>query len=85
MPPPPARGNAVAEMKTLKTFAKAEDAHLAASLLDSAGIEALVIEDHAFGGNLLSTTTRESTRIEVDEADFDQAEKILEEAGDGMA
>ena len=45
-------------------------------------IEAVVIEDHALGGNLLSTTTRESTRIEVDEADFDQAEKILEATDD---
>jgi hypothetical protein len=72
-------------MKTLRTFSKAEDAHLAASLLESAGIEALVIEDHGFGGNLLSTTTGRSTRIEVDEGDFDQAEKILDEADRGLA
>ncbi|MGI8603848.1 MAG: putative signal transducing protein [Verrucomicrobiales bacterium] len=66
-------------MKTLKTFATAEEGHLAASLLESAGIQAFVVEDRALGGNLLATTSR-GVRIELDEADFAQAEKILEQS-----
>lgn len=64
-------------MKILRSFSKSENAHLAATLLRSEGIEAVVIDDSAFGGNILGAT-KNAIRIEVAEADEDRAREILE-------
>lgn len=65
-------------MKILRSFSKSEDAYLLASFLGSEGIECSVVDDNAFGGNLLGAT-KSSIRIEVPDEDFDRAKKILEE------
>lgn len=70
-------------MKILKTFATAEEAHVAASKLQSAGILAEVLEDRALGGNLLATTSR-GARIQVADSEFEQAERILEAPAENL-
>jgi hypothetical protein len=71
-----------AAVKTLKTFATAEEAYLAASMLDSAGVESSVLDDRAFGGNMLGMTSKHGVRLQVAEEDFDRAREIVGEARD---
>ena len=65
-------------MKKLRAFTKSEDAHLVASFLKSNEIEAVVIEDGGFGGNILGAT-KNAIRIEVPEEQFKEAESVLEQ------
>ncbi|MDF1859307.1 MAG: DUF2007 domain-containing protein [Verrucomicrobiales bacterium] len=67
-------------MKKLRTYSKSEDAYLAASILGSIGIDAFVVDDNAFGGNLLGTLQKSAIRIEVSEDQFEKADAILEDA-----
>lgn len=66
-------------MKILRSFSKSETAHLAATLLRSEGIEAIVIDDSALGGNILGAT-KNAIRIEVAESDFERAREVLQQA-----
>ena len=65
-------------MTILRSFSKSESAHAAATFLRSRDIEAVVIDDNAFGGNILGAT-KNAIRIEVPEEQKAAAEKALEE------
>lgn len=65
-------------MIAIQTFPTAESAHLAAAYLGNAGIEASVIDERGLGGNLLGSTTP-GIRIEVEEDQQAEAEKLLAE------
>ena len=64
-------------MKILRSYYKSENAHLAATLLRNAGIEAIVVDDSALGGNVLGMM-KNAIRIEVAESDFERAQEILQ-------
>ncbi len=66
-------------MPVAGTYGKSEDAHVAASLLRSEGIEATVFEDSAFGGNLLGMSAG-AIRVEVPEEMLERARSMLVEA-----
>lgn len=66
-------------MTPVQTFPTAESAHLAAAYLGNAGIEANVIDERGFGGNLLGSTTPGGIRIEVAEEQKEEAERLLAE------
>ena len=66
-------------MVIAKTFSKSEDAYVAASLLESEGIVATVIDDSAYGGNALGATAN-SIRIEVEEDSLERARQLLSES-----
>ena len=63
-------------MEIAETFLTSEDAYLAAALLGSNDIEAVVIDESGFGGNLLGAT-KGSIRLEVAAADLKEAKIIL--------
>lgn len=63
-------------MKILRSFAKSENAHLLATLLRDNGIDAYVIDDSAYGGNILGAI-KNSIRIEVPEDQLDRALEVL--------
>ena len=65
-------------MPVVRTFLKSEDAFVAASLLESEGIDATVIDDSAYGGNLLGAT-KGAIRIEVPENQLERAKTVLGE------
>jgi Putative prokaryotic signal transducing protein len=65
-------------MKILKSFSTAEDAYLAAALLESAGVESSVLDDRGLGGNMLGMTSKHGVRLEVADEDFEQAREIVQ-------
>lgn len=65
-------------MKIAETFSKSEDAYVAASLLSSEGLDPTVIEDSAYGGNVMGAIAN-AIRIEVPDHQFEAAQKILRE------
>lgn len=67
-------------MVILKSYSNAEAAYVDSAFLSSEGVEVVVVDEHAIGGNLLGTTSPGSIRIEVAEADFERAEKLLRES-----
>lgn len=68
-------------MEILRAYSKSEDAWLAATLLQSRGIDAIVIDDNAIGGNLFGVQ-KSAIRIEVPVDELDEARAILEEVAD---
>ena len=64
-------------MQILRSFSKSEDAHLLATLLRDHDIDAEVIDDNAYGGNILGAI-KNSIRIEVPEEQYDAARKVME-------
>ncbi|MEM1294383.1 MAG: DUF2007 domain-containing protein [Verrucomicrobiota bacterium] len=68
-------------MVILKTFSTAEEAHVVRTVLANEGIEAVVIDDSAFGGNALGAI-QSSIRIEVPEKQREKALEILDRAPD---
>ncbi len=64
-------------MQILRSFSKSEDAHLLATLLRDRDIDAEVIDDSAYGGNILGAI-KNSIRIEVPDEQYDAARKVLE-------
>ncbi|MDF1816676.1 MAG: DUF2007 domain-containing protein [Verrucomicrobiales bacterium] len=67
-------------MVILKSYTHAEEAYVAAAFLSSEGVEAVVVDEHAIGGNLLGAASPGSIRIEVVEADLEKAEMLLRES-----
>ena len=61
-------------MKTLKTFANLAEAGFAASLLESAGIPALLADEQS---SLWSLGAAVPIRLQVEDADFERAQDIL--------
>ncbi len=68
-------------MQILRSFSKSEDAHLLATLLRDNGIEAFVIDDNAYGGNLLGAI-KNSIRIEVPDDQHAAAREVMEAAAE---
>lgn len=68
-------------MEILRAYSKSEDAWLTASLLRSRGIEAIVIDESAFGGNLLGVQ-KSAIRVEVEEEDLEEANRVIDEAAE---
>ena len=64
-------------MKILRSFSKSEDAYLLATLLQDSGIDAVVFDDNAYGGNILGAI-KNSIRIEVPDDQHDAARKVME-------
>ena len=65
-------------MQILRSFSKSEDAYLVATLLRDRGIEAEVIDEGGYGGNILGAI-KNSIRIEVPEEQFEEAREVLKE------
>lgn len=65
-------------MTILRSFSRSESAHAAATFLRSREIEAVVIDDNAFGGNILGAM-KNAIRIEVPEEQVEEAKRLLEE------
>lgn len=65
-------------MKMLRNFGKSENAHLLATFLRDAGIEVSVFDENAYGGNALGAIGN-SIRIEVAEAQFEEATRLMDE------
>lgn len=68
-------------MQILRSFSKSEDAYLLATLLRDNGIETYVIDDNAYGGNILGAI-KNSIRIEVREDQHALARKVMEAAAE---
>lgn len=68
-------------MQILRSFSKSEDAHLLATLLRDHGVEAIVIDDNAYGGNILGAI-KNSIRIEVPEDQHALAREVMEAAAE---
>ena len=66
-------------MKTLRTFPTAEEAHVCATWLKNQGINAHVIDESGYGGNLMAAGSAKSIRIDVDESEFDLGMTLLNE------
>ena len=54
-------------MSILQTFSKSEDANMCAAYLASCGVDATVVDENGYGGNLLGSTVANAIRIEVPE------------------
>ncbi len=63
-------------MTIVQTFTKSEDAHLAASLLASEGLDPSVFDDSAYGNALGASAN--AIRIEVPNSQAEEAKRILE-------
>lgn len=63
-------------MVCLRTYSRAEEAHLDAAYLGSADIDAEVFDESGYGGNLLGMSTS-SIRLMVCEDDFEEASDLL--------
>lgn len=64
-------------MAFLQSFGKAEDAQTCATYLSSCDIDATVIDDMAFGGNMLGLSNPGSIRIEVPDEQLAEARALL--------
>lgn len=67
------------DMKMVRAYSKSEDAYIAASILGSSGIEAVVIDENSIGGNLLGTQ-KAAIRVEVEEPRLEEAKELLRAA-----
>lgn len=72
-------------MRILRSYATSEEAHLAATFLRSSGIDAVVFDDSAYGGNVLGAAGRSSIRIEVPDQTYDEARKALDVFQEGRS
>lgn len=63
-------------MAIFRTYSKAEQAYTDAALLCEMGLDAVVVEDRAYGGNILGATSA-SIRIEMPEEQFAEATSVL--------
>ena len=74
------RGLTFRGMKTIRTFSNLADAGFASSLLEAAGIKALLADEQSFtiGYNL----TAMGLRLQVEDADVERAERVLENGPD---
>ncbi len=68
-------------MKTVKTFSNLAEAGFATSLLEAAGITALLADEQSY--SLGYQTPAVGLRVQVDETDFERAQHILAEGSDG--
>jgi hypothetical protein len=66
-------------MIAIKNFAKSEEAHLFAAWLLNQGVDAVVVDESAMGGNLLAATTPGSVRVEVPVTQEQEAHRLLVE------
>jgi len=64
-------------MPAVKSFNKAEEAHICAAYLMNEGVDAMVIDESGIGGNALGAVTG-SIRIEVPESQETEAVTLLE-------
>ncbi|MBL9145807.1 MAG: hypothetical protein JNM99_19160 [Verrucomicrobiaceae bacterium] len=65
-------------MAIFRTYSKSEQACIDAALLCEMGLDAVVVEDRAYGGNILGATSA-SIRIELPEEQFAEATSLLAE------
>lgn len=65
-------------MPIFRTYSKSEQACTDAALLCEMGLDAVVVEDRAYGGNILGATSA-SIRIELPEAQMAEAHRLLAE------
>ncbi len=65
-------------MQILRSFSKSEDAHLFATLLRDRDIDAEVIDDSAYGGNILGAI-KNSIRIEVPDEQLAAAQEVMKD------
>ena len=63
-------------MAIFRTYSKSEQACTDAALLCEMGLDAMVVEDRAYGGNILGATSA-SIRIELPEEQFAEAAGLL--------
>ncbi len=65
-------------MKIFRTYSKSEQACVDAAVLCEMGLNAVVVEDRAYGGNILGATSA-SIRIELPEDQFIEAARLLKD------
>jgi len=63
-------------MAILRSYSKSEDAYVDAALLGGMGLDATVVDERGYGGNMLGTTTS-AIRIELPEDQLDEARQHL--------
>lgn len=64
-------------MPVFRAYSKSEEAYADAAFLCSMGLDASVVDERAFGGNLLGTST-EGIRVELSEEQLATATQLLE-------
>jgi hypothetical protein len=69
-------------MKTVKTFTNLAEAGFATSLLEAAGIPALLAGEQSFLYNV--GAANDGMRLQVEDADHERAMRILEEGFDAL-
>ena len=67
-------------MKTVRTFGNLAEAGFASSLLEAAGIKALLADEQSF--SIGYGPTMGGLRVQVDDADFERAVRVLDEGPD---
>ena len=67
-------------MKTVRTFGNLADAGFASSLLEAAGIRTLMADEQSF--SIGYGATMGGLRVQVDDADFERAVRVLDEGPD---
>ncbi|TLD69394.1 hypothetical protein FEM03_17250 [Phragmitibacter flavus] len=66
-------------MIAIKNFARSEEAHLFAAWMLNQGVDAMVVDESALGGNLLGGTTPGSVRVEVPVTQEQEAQRLVVE------
>ena len=64
-------------MIAIKSFAKVEEAHLFAAWLLNNGLDPIVVDESAMGGNLLGMTSPGAVRVEVPVTQEEQAQRLV--------
>jgi hypothetical protein len=67
-------------MKTVRTFGELSEAGFARSLLEAAGIEALLADEQSYSIGYGPATG--GLRLQVDDADFERAQRVLDQGPD---
>ena len=70
-------------MKTVRTFGNLAEAGFASSLLEAAGIRTLMADEQSF--SIGYGATMGGLRVQVDDADFERAVRVLDEGPDASA
>ena len=66
-------------MKTVATFREGYQAYLAKGKLEAEGISSVVVDEYLIGINWMYSQTIGGVKVQVAEADYERAEKILKE------
>ena len=66
-------------MKTVATFREAYQAYLAKGKLEAEGISSIVVDEYLVGINWMYSQAIGGVKVQVPEADYERATKILKE------